>query len=441
MATDQATNPYYESRSYDPSVTAATRPLRPIDWDLYATLDDLRRWPPSRFASRNERLDHYQTLYRGDYTNMVATQDAVRVRVNYHRRLVTLVAGLLTTVDPVQTPELVDPQALTVVASELLVDQLRYGGAIVRCGLAPDIGPYIDVLDPTAWYPLEDGGHLIVSPYVSATAQDANPDRARVTIIDNRGTTSLFDYSWSGSTLGDQLDTGTSLGWSVVERVTMLPRVPGWGTSWYDDLTPLVVELARRLTSASSILDAHERPLLSTWVDDQDLSAFLPDDPNPPLGNARRGAAVPGLEDWRRHDIVSVPNQLQRYEYITWDGQLSASINTIEQLRMSIHVLTAIPAILEAVSGVPSGVALKRLLLPLYAVTRSLQSQTRLALEAVLSGIGQFAGYGDIRVEWPHAFDALDEEARANRPDMTRDPDAEATDAGDDAQDDPDTDE
>ena len=252
--------------------------LDDVNYELVMTLEQLaqtRAFPPERFAQRDERLRLFYSLWNGDLTSLVDRREDVAVTVNYFQRFSTEVSEILMTSEPRGGPAELD---LIQPLSEALVDMTRYGLTVLEW--TPDDNE-LRTVDPRMYYPLDDGGAIFFRPYVSADASSATEDRAEVTVLDAGGGAEERIYSYASGALGDLVET-LPLPATFYVAVGMEPKRPGWGTSSYEIMLPPVLELAKRLSSNSHVLDVNAHPLLMAYMTDaQARDRFPASGPNP----------------------------------------------------------------------------------------------------------------------------------------------------------------
>ena len=433
----------------------ARLPLERINWDLYASVAEAvsGEWMPARFNDRQRRLGLYRNVFDGDIVGvggfladaaegLIEDRSYARVLVNSFRQACLFKADLLTSTEIVQTPEVVPAQQLQNVASRAVVLQERDGGAIVNAGVN-EAGPFLRVIDPSCWFPRADGGTVVAVPYTSDEAPTSLPDRLRMHVVEPDGRTMEFLFDYTSLYSRGSLISRRALpdrNWFV--KIVRAPEVPGWGTSLFDDLAPVLVEYAVRMTSYSKILNAHESPMLNLFVSDEDMPDFGGSTPveaerwREGADDDARGRAAQAAAELRRMDVSVGLDSSAKLQYLTWDGQLAASNAYLERLEQQVSKVSGIPLTLMQGQEVASGVALRRLFLPLYASTLAVLNDTRYALETALSAI---VGGSAVKLEWPHPFDFqdLEEEDRERRM-MTAltDDDTDSAEEGAEAEDD-----
>ena len=248
-------------------------PLTPPNWWVYASTADLmsnNNFPHIRFAGRNSRLQQYHMLYEGKQDWLVPQADKryTSLFVNSYRRVAELYAHFLTS-EPIEFEgeDVVNPQDLISTASDLIIDQIRYGGGLLRTGMTVEGEVFVDVVDPQCWYPLMDGGYILFVPFTSDVSKDDAPDRVRVTVASPEGFNieSIHMYTPSGNA-GEPLEVVEYANLQFVTPILRSPRRNGWGQSMYDDMAPIVLSESIMLASQQNILLMAEYPILNMTI-------------------------------------------------------------------------------------------------------------------------------------------------------------------------------
>ena len=117
----------------------------------------------------------------------------------------------------------------------------------------------------------------------------------------------------------------------------------------YEDLVSLVVELARRYTRNSSILDKHANPLLTIAAAEEDIEdQGARHDPTASNFTEKVDAARIDTEQQREDGFLFLTGTKQRVEYATWDGDLGSSMEQIDRIKQELHLLTGLLNFLQA---------------------------------------------------------------------------------------------
>ena len=406
--------PYSKLRNREEDAKRETvkLPLEYVNWELYARESEIgETWPSVRFDIRDTRIALYEQLYRGNIGPLIVDQSYRRVFVNWFGRCCDIMAKLLTSAEIMVNGVEVDDAMLQNIAADLIIDQIRYGGALLRTTLFEG-EPFLQRIDPSCWYPTMDGGHVLSVPYTSDESDSPRHDRIRFTIIreDGSGEERIYTYGGERRSTHKLLETNNLESPMFVTKILMSPHTSNdfWGTSKFDDLSPVLLEQTIRLTSYSKILNAHENPMLNRYISESELPEFAGTTPAESLDPDRlREVANQAKDDWRAQNTAFSFDSVAKSEYLTWDGQLVASNFYLDRLEKEISMLTGIPEMLADGQEVPSGIALKRMFTILYAQSLAIKNDTQFGLE---TGLNALYENGSITIEWPHFFDELSDD-------------------------------
>ena len=384
----------------------STLPLKDVTFDIDLAANEVPRramsWPPTRFRDRDNRISLLTDLWQGDLSAFVDKATRVELPINYFRRLSTAQADVLMMSEPEAALDIQDA------VRQALIDLSRYGGSPLWAGRGVTGDPFLTTVLPSSWYPREDGGHVLVTPYISSTAEVAQNDVAEVVVIEPDGETRISHWDWQHGTIGNRVVAEEDAGESIIVVAPRPPWQGRWGTSMYPDIISPVLSMALRFTQNSQVLDKNANPLLTWWMEQLDAydrfkGASDPDDPSGLTTEEIQKIIRGGLDALREHPNIQLPDQAVKLEYVEFTGQLQASFTQIEESKQLLSFLTGIPTLLEQEIP-PSGVALKRIMLPWYAATKALQNELIERLEEALS----FALGGEQTVTWEHIFDQLE---------------------------------
>ena len=294
---------------------------------------------------------------------------------------------------------------------DCIVSMISYGsGALI---IENDTQLTMDSIDPSLWFPMGGDRQAIASLVTSMDGSGDTPNIIEIRVIEPNNESTTYRHRYEGDAtngiIGTFIESYESPDAMVVQTIKR-PRGDQWGTSLYPDILTLVMELANRFTRTSSILDQHEKPTVIIWQDEQDtndLAGLMGKDtgtsPEAVLG--RKDAVVADLTKQFDGDIVLMDNAKQKAEYLVWNGQLIASARQIQDIKQEITTITGMNDLLIQGKGIPSGVALRRILLPLYARVQTLQNEL---IPVVQSMIRSFTGE-QVTVTWPNPLDILDD--------------------------------
>ena len=266
---------------------------------------------------------------------------------------------------------------------------------------------------------------------MSTETQTATMDRIDLLIADPQGFTTLRVFKLVGNNLGDEmvedeeeLPEGKEPAPGGRSWVTIIQNTPEqglWGTSLIDDLLPVSLESSIQASRYSHVLNAHMDPTLlitakQTDLDalvtsqDVDLEGLLEDEDafdDPPSDTVSYGEATRVARDLYRQDIAVSSSSTLRGSYVEYDGSLSNAQWFLQDfLGQARRFLTGIPQLLEESAGMPSGVAMKRILLLLWGDSSDLQDDCRVGMEAALNVPFEAPV---VSIIWPDALASLDE--------------------------------
>ena len=408
-------------------------PLDEINYAVYLREEEIapsREFPPNRFRERDRYLQLFYEMWRGDLRQFVSQErrrDGL-ITMNYLRRFTSFVSQALLTSEPQVTgAEEIDVREALADAVE---DAIRYGRAYLSW--MPSEG-VLGTIDPRMVYPLsEEAGYAIASSYVSDVAPSSQPDMLDMTLARADGSAETVTYSWQGASSTGTYNSYNLSGGSphgtlsepqetrpepdtLIAPVDMAPKRVGWGTSAYEDMLPLVLEVQRRLTHTSGILDANAQPPLIVKATKSALQRNFPVSPlimNPT--DAQREAAVrEGLDAWRRSEIVELPDESWDVFYLTNDTDIASSHEQIDLVKRMLEFHMGIPAVLEMDEGTPpSGAALRTMMVAQYSMQKALMQDIVAAVNELIE---------PAVLEWPHPLDV--EEGKDEMPDDEPDED------------------
>ena len=342
------------------------------------------RYPPSRAWTRQEQLCAWRDVYRGDYSHYILDATAVRVNVNYVRRLIDVMVALLMSTNP--PLELAD--SLQTALTEMMIGGRAHLGRFGDMALTPH--------SENAWISADIEGALhIVSEFVSGESTDGQYDRAAIyTLPDEPGPASCTQVAMKHGQITEVLETVNEEGvWAAASRPPVLDE---WGSSMVEDLIPIVVSLAVQLTNAEHVVLKHASPTIvmgGAPAEMAKLTALDGEDQTPDgVSRSEIQARAQRLTD---SDVVWVTDNLTNPTVLSWDGQLAAAFMLIDTLKDEMRMMSGLPGILDSTDyGSLSGVAIRELFGPLTWTAGQLQPRMYEAAEHVF---GAF--------EWANPFD------------------------------------
>lgn len=366
--------------------------------DLCVTDSDLEAggiWPPLRFSERSNRYEIYDRAWRGDFSPFVTDSEAARVVANWIRRITQIIASLMTTSGPVDE--------LQRAAKASIMNMRLYGRAFgVRIDDPDD--PRCQAADGPVWmsprtskcFPHENGGLVVIDTTFSTGNNTQVPDRMLVDRFMPDGMLEREVRLWTpGNTIMQVLESRTVAGDSAM--VDAMPDWEGHGESRIDDLIPLTVLIALRLTGANSVLAANEHPttVIPTQLADLSQAFAGSEDEVTALSQVSRIEAEQAVQRLRQYDTVLSTGGQQKGYVLEWSGNLGSSIELMQLADDTLSMLTGLPVALLTETGVTSGTALREQHLLLWADTIQ-EHREQVAMWERLYG-------GDPM--WPNAFD------------------------------------
>ena len=357
-------------------------------------------YPFEGFRTRNENYAVYSALMRGDYTHFLDLNEKLTVVVNYFSRLSAALVDMLF----ITPPSVGENNELNVSMLDsmqgLTSDLTSHGNGVVTFD-----GTELESIDPgRAFVTGEDEDYFSIITIV----QDEYLERQIVPMVGTEADADVLfteRYKYTGSygsgTISSVMEEDVDEDEDEITAIEIqrVPIVNGIGTSMYDDLIPLVVELSRRYSKNSKTLDAHADPLLIAYMSDTEYQSLGREfDPTAQTAKEQMAAADKALKAFRRRDIAQVGDPNVKMEYLTWDAGMESSFKQIDQMVQEIGVMTGLAQLLKVNDSGMSGVALRRLMLPLFAATLALQREM---IRKVSELVGQ-------TVVWPHPFEELE---------------------------------
>ena len=236
----------------------------------------------------------------------------------------------------------------------------------------------LSAIDPSAVFPVtnpfdvdEITHHVIAYPYRSPQSTSI-ADRIRFIVIPvDEGQATYEDHEYGGATVGSLIDEGLSDAVSVVTW--------GNGSSFYPHISPLVRELAIRLTSNNRLLNRLQDPHLQ-------VPANYSDDDDEFGGESK---------------VLYTDEEGTGYRYLVWDGDAANSFRQISILIDAIHENTGAPAFAEGGTAAfqESGRARDRALFKAMSKIRVARQESEVAIRAAINHI--MSSEVSITIDWP----------------------------------------
>ena len=376
--------------------------LDDVSFDVFARLDEVRPgtdWPLRRFTRRNTRLALLTNLWNGGWPRDVVLGPNP-VSHNAFSAYSTRLANLLLLAEPRTGVELIvgddydRPDGvgndLQDVCYDALVDLTRYGGCILY-----RVGSEMTVMPPTRWYPLRGlDMHVFFVSWRDERddpMEGTEPTRCSFTVVAD-GMAVEQTHTYTPGHVGQLIEAPVEYDDVAVEVVPRDPRSGIWGRSKYVDIYSGVLEMARRYSNNSKILDRYSGPIPVFSASDLDTDARFGVVATDTEAEARE-KILEGQLGIIEEDTIHLPDSIQNVSYLQPNVQgVTYALTQVTDIREQLRDVTGLP---DLSGQTVSGDALKRLFVHFYAESGQMQLQLRLALERVL---GQ-------EVEWPHIFD------------------------------------
>lgn len=333
-------------------------------------------WPPKIEQTRLTLYKQNEDLFDGNHTKVytgllrlfhenAAEHSKIVMCLNWHRRLSTLWPDLLIGELPKVTvseanqeaiDQLLLDTALWPEAYKALIDTSRFGTGPLKAYVAEDM-PLAQAVAPSRWFPVVDASgkvleHLLawqIDKTLNCEIHRIGEVETRIyDIIDGKIASEARDIDIKETGINDFL---------LVPICNLTTTTNQWGIDDYTSLDPIIKRLETRLTRLGRILDAHSEPAMG-----------VPEDAvtrNPETGEMHYDSNL---------RIFPMAEGQKPPQYITWDGQLSASFQEIAFLMDQLYALseTCPQAFGQSVSGTAeSGTSLRlRMMAPLKKVER-----------------------------------------------------------------------
>ena len=385
---------------YDGQVTGIrTKPVLVdnVDFNVYVEEGDIaegKSVPPSRFGTRDKRFELLDNLWQGDFGKVGLGVNPVII--NFFRSYSTKLANLLLMSEPLPGDQQVNDDGTTTqqaqpgernvladTAYDSLTDMTKYGGSVLL-----KLDGDVTTMNPKYWYPTEDGAHFFIRPFT--VGDEAFHNRIELTYVDEAVATRAV-HEYSGDRLGPPLNIKRYSDHGV-EIVQLDPRNGIWGTSKYIDLYGAVIEICRRYSVNSRVLDLYGKPLAVFEDSERDAEDRFDVDSDDTADQAQR-KILEGQVGTFENATIHLPDNLTGISFLQPDT--SGTVNSIEQVESLTEVLREVSGLPNLQGQTLSGEALKRLFVFFYAETKAAQNSLRLALERI---------YGQ-RITWEHIFD------------------------------------
>lgn len=372
------------------------------------------QWPPVQEAERLELYRTNRALFDGRHSEVFAAQyrrisrvignfeDVVSygVTLNYPRKLSLKTADLLFGEPPrIESGDgsVAGQTAVARIAGadlvntcyEVAVDASRFGDGLFYICRGEDGAGRIEAAQPSVWFPVVCADNVKrVQCHVLAWDYAEGKQRYLKAQIHYKGSCSekLMQLNENGVIQGVISERVYSTGLSdfavvPVPNVSTSDRV--FGCDDYTDIDSILSELEVRVAQISRILDIHSSPSMQ----------------GPPT------AAMQENGRWRVKPGNFFANVSgEKVEYLTWDGQLDAAFRQCELLLSQLYAISEMGASVwgdyKYASGqVPSGSALKRLMLSTISKVSRMRLRFDAGLKKAIMLCSQLGGEGIVRLD------------------------------------------
>lgn len=340
------------------------------------------RWPPEAEKTRLTLYKQNENLFDGNHTAVytgllrlfhenAAEHQKIVMCLNWHRRLSTLWPDLLIG----ELPEIKVAEANQEAVDQLLIDTgmwpetykalidtSRFGTGPLKAYVDEAGLPHALAVAPSRWFPVVDSSGKVIEHLLAwQVDKTLNCEIHRKGEIETR-VYQVIDGKIASEATDIEINKEAKVTYGIddyllVPLCNLTTTTNQWGIDDYTSLDPIIKRLETRLTRLGRILDAHSEPAMG-----------VPEDAvtrNPETGEMHYDTNL---------RIFPMGEGQKPPEYITWDGQLSASFQEIAFLMDQLYALseTCPQAFGQSVSGTAeSGTSLRlRMMAPLKRVER-----------------------------------------------------------------------
>lgn len=400
---------------------------------MLTNLDFLKEgepFPPASEADRIETYEKNRALYEDDHAT-VYEQDLKRIErvignfdqvisypvvLNFQKLISVKTADLLLGEEPDITAEddakkstikeIMKNSNLIPTAYSAAIDVSRYGDGLFLIDRRKDKG-IIDLAQPRFWYPVINPDNMREITHHVLAWPSGNELKVQIHEV---GRFEKRVYQYENGSIGKMKSSGIFVNtglddFAIVQTSNTKASDRYTGADDYTGIDSIVADIMVRIGQIDRILDKHASPSVSGPI-----SALERDDKS---GEWRFKAG-----NYFPRDSKDDPG----VEYITWDGQLDANFKQIERL---VNMLYTISEMGSAVFGdmassnghVPSGSALKRLMISPLAKVQRIRMNFDPALKKAIALCSQMGGKGitkiqpeDITIKWQDGLPTDDKE-------------------------------
>lgn len=396
-------------------------PLEPVDWTTMTPADEPfgkpANFPPEQVRARIDRSRLRWDMQYGVWDKLLETLDKpLTVQVNLFRTIGERLAQFMMASDFTTGEDEADYMYGALIG-EAAMAILRDATPIFW--LAPE-KEVPELLDPRFfWFTTE--GWVYAVPQSAVEGNDA-----KLKIMIQRGETfTEGEMAYGGATrnfdVGPNPTDGTLGSMEVMSEMSYPDTVsiPGrFGQSMFDVIAPMVIEISRRHSANSYALNKLADPGFGVIAHPGDLPFIERDEGygNQELTDGDSVQQSSAMNTYLQevtggNTYVSFDKAIQGLEPLEYNGRITESSDTIDHIRTEIETAVSMPDLFNgfvSLGAAPSGVALRRLNIPLYATVRTAQGMIRRGIDESLSQAGVEPSY-----EWRPVFEVLEGEADA----------------------------
>ena len=427
-----ATSPQVKPQSSNEALSEAARVsgspygrysinTRDIDLSLPIELEELGKgkvWPPQRMIDRYYRTEMLRAVYEGDLSEVLDLAELVDAGVsptNLARRIVAVQSNLMMRLPPMSaSADGASNRSLKRAAHRALHDIAIHGAAFVEL-----IGGEWRSVDSRRVWWTTDGDWVTVEPRLTggSNRQTAQADSLMITLHRDGAATRWFQKiaQWDASQavlLGQMQIVGDpgeveELGESCFGAAYRQPEIEqgGWGSSLILDLISLIAQCALARARDTEVIEKHSRPILVLRGSLVPYSGAAGGAASLVAKASGRGKLPSEILDEQqtmarllRNGYLNFPDGSQYAEYITWTGNLNASMQLQDRIDMELRLMNGVSAMLGDMGNIPSGMSLKRM----FSLADAEAQSVRLPLLDALQDC-------DESVVWDDAFAEVDD--------------------------------
>lgn len=373
-------------------------------------------WPPQSERDRLTQYDVNRRIFEGDHANIYAEQfkriqrvignfnDVVSycVITNYQKLISLKTADLLLGEPPKITAgedgsneqktidNIISNSDLINTAFQIAIDVSRYGDGLFNIYKDADTGAgKIDVTQPALWFPVVSPDNVKkVQYHVLAWTYTQGKNKYLKCRIHSKGSYEERIYLMKDSEIKELISSNVIktglLDFAVIQVSNLMTSDRAYGLDDYQDLDSIISEIEVRVSQIAKVLDKHAEPSVTG------PSTCLQQDPNTGEWHLKMGDFFPRDS-----------NDDAEVKYITWDAQMDANFKMIDKL---INILYTISEMGSAIFGdmkqgkdtssVPSGTALRRLMISPLAKVNRIRMRFDPALKKAIKLCSQLGGEG-----------------------------------------------